>query len=134
MLHRPVLSVLSPFCDHQINLHLHSHLIHRLPLLHRPPIQLSLPPFPRLVRILLSLHTDQGILVLPTSQLRDLLLWLSILQRRTPCPVTQILTVSVRIDLQLICTRKTVNYLTIMTCPLPTPSNPSRRNSLIEKR
>ena len=135
MLHRPVLSVLSPFCDHQINLlHLHSHLTHWLPLLHRPLTQLSLPLFLRLVRILLSLHTDQGLLVLPTSQLRDLLLWLLTLRRRTPRPVTRTLRVSVQIDLQLICTRKRANYLTTMTCPLLTLTNPSRRNSHIEKR
>ena len=131
---RPVLSVLSPFSDHQINLlHLHSHLTDRLPLLHRPPTQLLLPLFLRPVRILLSPHTDQGPLVL-TSQLRDLLLWLLTLLKRTPRPVIQTLRVSVQIDLRLICTRKRVNYLTIMTWPLLTPTNPSRRNSHIQKQ
>ena len=54
--------------------------------------------------------------------------------KKAPGPVIQTLRVSVRIDLQLICTRKRVNYLMIMTCPLLTPTNPSRRNSHIEKR
>ena len=96
------------------------------------PTLLVLPLFLRPVRILLSPHTNQGLLVLPTSPLRDLLLLLLTLLKRTPRPVT--LRVSVQIDLQLICTRKRVNYLTIMTCPLLTPTNPSRKNSHIEKQ
>ena len=86
------------------------------------------------VRILLSPHTDQGLLGLPTSPLRDLSLLLLTLLKRTPRPVTQTLRVSGRIDLHLICTRKRVNYLMIMMFPLLTPTNPSRRNSRIEKQ
>ena len=48
-------------------------------------------------------------------------------------PVTQTQKVLLWIDLQLICTRKRVNYLTTMKFLSPTPTNPSLKNSLTEK-
>ena len=53
--------------------------------------------------------------------------------RRESSSVTQTLKVLLRIDLQLICTRKRVNCLTTMKCLSPTPTNPSLKNSLTEK-
>ena len=113
MLHRPLLSALSPSSNHLANpLHPHSH---RLLLCHRPPAPLLVCLLPRPDLTLLSLPTDQGLQRQPTNLLRGRSL-LPLILEGIPRPVIRTLKVLVQIDLLLICTRKRVNFLTTRKC------------------